>query len=72
MNLLHKFCTPITSATLVVMSMLPTSSYAAEGASSLFLPGLAGDIFMAVAPKPGVAIADIGYYQSGSVNAAVL
>ncbi len=72
MNLLHKYCTPITSATLAAMCMLPTSSYAAEGASSLYLPGLTGDIFMAVAPKPGVAIADIGYYQTGSASAAVL
>lgn len=47
-------------------------SYAAEGASSHYIPGLAGDMLLAVPPQPGLQAANILYYQSGNVRRAVL
>ena len=47
---------------LVMALMLPSwRATGAEGASSLYLPGLAGDILVAIPPKPGLAIAGSVY-----------
>ena len=58
------------------MGLALTSSYrmakAAEGASSHFLPGSVGDIFLAMPPKPGFLVANTLWYQSGNAGAALL
>jgi hypothetical protein len=45
---------------------------AAEGASSHYLPGANGDIFLAVPPGPGFQVANTLWYQSGDAPVAVL
>jgi hypothetical protein len=57
-------------ATALVAAAGP--ALAAEGASSHYLPGMAGDILIAVPPKPGFAAGATLWYQSGEVGAAVL
>lgn len=58
---------------LAILCMSTASdTYAAEGASSHYLPGANGDIFLTVAPGPGLQIAEILWYQGGSTDAAVL
>jgi hypothetical protein len=58
---------------LVMALMLPSwRATGAEGASSLYLPGLVGDILMALPPEPGLAVAGSAYVQTGSVGTAVL
>ena len=48
-------------------------AFAAEGASSHYLPGLAGDIGIAVAsPKPGWQTSSSFFYQTGNAGTAVL
>ncbi len=59
--------------TLVMALILPSwQATAAEGASSLYLPGLLGDILVALPPEPGLAVAGSTYVQTGSAGAAVL
>lgn len=48
------------------------SAMAAEGASSLYLPGAAGDIAMALPTKPGFQVSNAIFIQAGDVNRAVL
>ena len=48
------------------------SADAAEGASSRYLPGMAGDIAIAVPPKPGLQLSNTVWVQVGNVNQAVL
>ncbi|MGB5985688.1 MAG: transporter [Desulfobacterales bacterium] len=50
----------------------PLEIYAAEGASSHYLPGAGGDIFLALPPEPGFQVADTLWYQTGSTGTAVL
>jgi hypothetical protein len=50
----------------------PSATYAAEGASSHYLPGAIGDIFLAVPPEPGFLVADTLWFQTGSTDVAVL
>jgi hypothetical protein len=45
---------------------------AAEGAMSHYLPGLAGDIAIAISPKPGLQVANSLFYQTGDIGTAVL
>ncbi len=45
---------------------------AAEGASSHYLPGANGDMFLAALPKPGWQVANTLLYQSGDAAEAVL
>jgi hypothetical protein len=60
-------------AWLAVLSIsAPSATYAAEGASSHFLPGAIGDIFLAVPPEPGFLVANTLWYQTGSTDVAVL
>jgi hypothetical protein len=59
--------------TLVMALILPSwQATGAEGASSLYLPGLVGDILVAVPPEPGLAVVGSAYVQTGSVGTAVL
>lgn len=44
----------------------------AEGGSSHYLPGAAGDILIAQSPEPGLQAAITVWYQGGDVNTAVL
>ena len=58
---------------LVMALMLPSwRATGAEGASSLYLPGLLGDILVAFPPEPGLAVAGSTYVQTGSAATAVL
>jgi len=60
-------------AGLAILCMFPPSlTYAAEGASSHYLPGAGGDIFLALPPEPGFQMADVLWYQTGSTNTAIL
>jgi hypothetical protein len=64
--------------TLLVLVMLSTvfavarAVKAAEGGSSHYLPGAAGDVLIAQSPKPGLQAAMTIWYQTGEVNTAVL
>jgi len=44
----------------------------AEGGSSHYLPGTAGEFGIALPPEPGLQVANILWYQTGSVNRTVL
>ena len=48
------------------------SADAAEGASSLYIPGAAGDILLALSPEPGLQVSNGVLAQFGSVDTAVL
>jgi hypothetical protein len=48
------------------------SAEAAEGGSSHYLPGMAGDILIAVAPQPGFLVANTVWFQTGNLGRAVL
>jgi hypothetical protein len=48
------------------------SGQAAEGGSSHYLPGVAGDIAIAQPPGPGLQVANTVWVQSGNVHKAVL
>ena len=56
----------------IICASVPSFTFAAEGASSHYLPGAVGDIFLAVPPEPGLQVADLLYYQTGSTGQAVL
>ncbi|MBK0398553.1 transporter [Limibaculum sp. M0105] len=62
----------ITAAIVIAGALTAEGARAAEGASSHYLPGTAGDFAIALSPAPGFQIADIAWFQSGSVGAAVL
>lgn len=55
-----------------IWALWPSFAIAAEGGSSLYLPGGAGDILLALSPEPGLQVANTVFLQSGSVNTAVL
>jgi len=61
-------------AVAMTCALMPSSRplQAAEGASSHYLPGANGDIFLAVPPEPGFQAANTLWYQSGNAAAAVL
>jgi hypothetical protein len=48
------------------------NTFAAEGASSHYLPGALGDMFLAVPPEPGLLAANMLWYQSGSTDIALI
>jgi hypothetical protein len=48
------------------------SAEAAEGGSSHYLPGMAGDTLLAVTPQQGFLVANTVWIQSGNAGAAVL
>ena len=55
-----------------IWALWSSFAIAAEGGSSLYLPGGAGDILLALSPEPGLQVANGVFVQSGSVNTAVL
>ena len=56
-----------------IILILPSwTANASEGATSLYLPGMVGDILVAVPPGPGLAVSGSIYVQSGSVGTAIL
>ena len=59
---------------LFVLSLVAASpvTQAAEGASSHYIPGGNGDIFLAVPPEPGFLVANTFWYQTGNVEETVL
>lgn len=57
---------------VTLCAFLPSATFAAEGASSHYLPGAVGDIFLAVPPEPGFTAANTFWYQTGSTDAALL
>ncbi len=48
------------------------SARAAEGGTSLYIPGSGGDIIAAFSPEPGLQVSNAVFVQTGSVDAAVL
>ncbi len=48
------------------------NAIAAEGGSSLYIPGGAGDILIALSPEPGLQVANALYTQVANVDRAVL
>jgi len=56
----------------IFCTSVPSNSFAAEGASSHYLPGTGGDIFLAVPPAPGLQVANTLWYQTGSTDVALL
>ena len=60
------------AAILAALLAAPSGAFAAEGASSHFLPGTAGDIAIAASPAPGFLAANSLWIQSGNIGAAVL
>ena len=50
----------------------PRAAQAAEGGASLYLPGGAGDILIALSPAPGLQVAESVFIQTGSADRAVL
>ena len=62
----------ILSALIAGIACGSESAFAAEGGSSDYLPGTAGDFGIALPPKPGPQVANIIWYQSGRVDTAVL
>ncbi|NEX17378.1 MAG: hypothetical protein C1943_12290 [Halochromatium sp.] len=67
---------PRTAVALAGLALLCTSApfntFAAEGASSHYLPGALGDIFLAVPPEPGLLAANMLWYQTGSTDVALI
>ncbi len=57
---------------MVWLALSSSSVLAAEGGASLYLPGVAGDIAIAVSSEPGFQFADGLYVQISSVDTAVL
>lgn len=49
-----------------------TNGWAAEGASSHYLPGTAGDLGLAIPPEPGLQLSNIIWIQAGQTSVAVL
>jgi len=72
------FMRQIKTAAMTILAVMalcicyPSFTYAAEGASSHYLPGASGDIFLALPPDPGFQTADVLWYQTGSTDTAVL
>lgn len=59
--------------TIMMAVILPSGpATAAEGGTSLYLPGLVGDILVAIPPDRGLTVAGSFYGQTGSVGTAVL
>jgi len=56
----------------VFCAAAPSTTFAAEGASSHYLPGAGGDIFLAVPPEPGLQAANTFWYQTGSTGLALI
>ena len=63
----------IPAAALAGVLLSAQASFAAEGGSSFYLPGLAGDIALAQSAEPGdLQVANTVYFLSGDAGTAVL
>ena len=56
----------------IVCTSAPSTTFAAEGASSHYLPGAVGDIFLAVPPEPGLQAANTFWFQTGNTDVALI
>jgi len=56
----------------LLCSSVAFDTFAAEGASSHYLPGAVGDIFLAVPPEPGLQAANVLWYQTGNTDIALI
>jgi hypothetical protein len=56
----------------ILFASAPSTTFAAEGASSHYLPGAGGDLFLALPPEPGLQVANTFWYQTGSTDVALL
>jgi hypothetical protein len=56
----------------ILISSAPSTTFAAEGASSHYLPGAVGDIFLALPPEPGLQVANMFWYKTGSTDIALI
>ncbi len=54
------------------LALTTSSAFAAEGGSSLYVPGGAGDVLIALSPQPGLQVANVLYTQVADVDRAVL
>ncbi len=57
---------------MVWLAISSSAVLAAEGGASLYIPGGAGDIAIAMSPEPGFQVANAIYAQISSVDTAVL
>ena len=60
------------ASTLLCTAVVPSATFAAEGAASHYLPGAGGDIFLALPPDPGLQVANTFWYQTGSTDVALI
>lgn len=63
---------PVLCAAILALILPSASATASEGATSLYLPGLVGDILVAVPPDSGLAVSGSVYVQTGGAETAVL
>jgi len=56
----------------MILALTAVPAMGSEGAASLYLPGLVGDMLVAVPPQPGFVVAGTTYIQTGTVGKAVL
>ena len=56
----------------ILFASAPLTTFAAEGASSHYLPGAGGDIFLALPPEPGLQVANTFWYQTGNTDIALI
>jgi len=72
MRRIKKTALVVPAVLTIFCASIPSAVFAAEGASSHYLPGAVGDIFLAVPPEPGFTAANTFWYQTGSTEAALL
>lgn len=59
------------TSSLILMAIGHTAQ-GAEGGGSHYLPGAVGDIFLALPPEPGLQVANVSWYQTGSMGSTLL
>ena len=59
-------------ASSLMVAVIGDAAQAAEGGSSHYLPGAAGDIFLALPPEPGLQVANVSWFQRGSLGTTLL
>jgi len=62
----------VTGGIGLLASATLSDAWAAEGASSHYLPGTAGDLGLAIPPEPGLQLSNVLYIQAGQTSVAVL
>ncbi|WP_170424975.1 SphA family protein [Ruegeria arenilitoris] len=56
----------------LVAAAIGDVAQAAEGGGSHYLPGVLGDIFLALPPEPGFQVANVSWFQTGSLGTTLL